>query len=152
MAGRPKVLAIASGGGHWVELRRLLPVFEGADVAFASVYPDYREDVAGSRFYTFDDVSRFNKFKSLKVMFQLAGILLRERPQVIVTTGSGPGLIALALGKVLLRARTVWIDSIANCEQLSSSGTRARWFADVWLTQWPHLSGPKGPAHWGAVL
>jgi hypothetical protein len=70
----------------------------------------------------------------------------------VITTGSAPGLIALSMAKHLFGARTLWIDSIANCEQMSSSGLRARRFADVWLTQWPQLAGPDGPAHWGAVL
>ena len=50
------------------------------------------------------------------------------------------------------RAKTIWIDSIANCERLSSSGRRARRVAHQWLTQWPDLARPEGPHYWGAVL
>jgi hypothetical protein len=105
-----------------------------------------------ARFYTVSDVTRVSLPKLLVLAPQLIGILLREKPDVVVTTGSAPGLICLALAKVFSRARTVWIDSIANCERLSSSGARARWFADVWLTQWPELATPRGPQYWGAVL
>jgi hypothetical protein len=28
----------------------------------------------------------------------------------------------------------------------------AKYVADIWLTQWEHLSSKKGPAWWGAVL
>ena len=79
-------------------------------------------------------------------------ILLKERPEVIITTGSAPGLVGIALAKLVSRARTIWIDSIANVERLSASGMQARHFADVWLTQWPHLSKPGGPEYWGSVL
>jgi hypothetical protein len=61
-------------------------------------------------------------------------------------------MITLALAKCLLRSKTMWIDSIANCEQMSLSGLRARRFCDVWLTQWPHLQKTGGPDFWGAVL
>ena len=150
---RPKrVLAISSAGGHWVQLRRLLPAFDGFDVAFASVFPAYAQDVPGSRFHVFDDVSRFHKARMPRVIFQIFSILMSERPDVVITTGSAPGLIALALSKLLFRSQTIWIDSIANCEQLSSSGLRARRFADVWLTQWNHLAGKDGPDFWGATL
>jgi len=149
---RKRVLAIASAGGHWVQLRRLVPAFEGYDVAFASVFPAYSQDVPGKRFHVFDDFSRFHKTRALRVTFQLFRILLHERPDVVITTGSAPGLITLALSKTLFRSKTIWIDSIANCEQLSSSGMRARRFADLWLTQWPHLAGKAGPKFWGAVL
>lgn len=147
-----RVLAIASAGGHWVQLLRLLPAFEGSDVAFATVVPEYREDVPGKRFYSFDNFSRFNKSRLLRVTFQLLRILLRERPDVVITTGAAPGLVAVVLSKILFRSKTIWIDSIANCERLSSSGSSVRPFADLWLTQWPHLARKDGPVFWGAVL
>lgn len=153
MPDRPlRILAIASGGGHWVELMRLRPAFEGLDVAYASVFPDYADDVPGHRFHSFDDVSRFNKARIGSVFVQVARIVLRERPAVVITTGSFPALMALGVAKVALGARTIWIDSIANCQQLSTSGRLARRVADIWLTQWPHLSADDGPQHWGAVL
>ena len=52
----------------------------------------------------------------------------------------------------MFRSRTIWIDSIANVEKLSSSGAAARLVADVWLTQWPDLARKDGPECWGAVL
>lgn len=133
-------------------MRRLSAAFEGLDVAYVSVKADYAEDVPGRRFYAIRDASRFQKTSFIVVIVQLLGILLKERPRVVITTGSAPGLIALGLAKLLLGARTMWIDSIANCEQMSSSGLRARRVADVWLTQWPQLAGEAGPTHWGAVL
>lgn len=147
-----RVLAIASGGGHWIELHRLMPAFEGQDVAFASIYPEYAEDVEGHDFYTFCDFSRFSKRTIFRLTAQIARILFIVRPQIVVTTGSAPALLAIALAKVFFRSKTVWIDSIANSEHLSSSGSVARFFADVWLTQWPHLAGKGGPEYWGAVL
>ena len=71
---------------------------------------------------------------------------------MVITTGSLPALIALVLAKYVFGAKTIWIDSIANAEKLSASGKKAGKIADLWLTQWPQLSGPDGPQHWGAVL
>lgn len=135
-----------------MQLLRLRPAFEDFDVTFVSVYADYAESVPGHKFYRITDVSRFSIGKLCLVIPQLVSILLRVRPAVVLTTGSAPGLLGLALAKVCTRARTVWIDSIANCEQMSSSGKQARRFADLWLTQWPNLAGRAGPQHWGAVL
>ena len=149
---RTDILAISSGGGHWVQLLRLKPAFDSHKVVFASVYEAYAADVPGCKFYAFNDASRFSKANYLVVIVQLLRIVLRERPRVVITTGSSPGLFALALAKILLRSKTIWIDSIANCEQVSSSGERARWIADVWLTQWEHLSNVEGPRYLGAVI
>jgi hypothetical protein len=79
-------------------------------------------------------------------------IILRERPDVIISTGAAPGYFALWIGRRLLGARTIWIDSIANVDRLSLAGAKAGRVADLWLTQWPHLAKPGGPAFAGAVL
>jgi UDP-N-acetylglucosamine:LPS N-acetylglucosamine transferase len=147
-----RIVAISSGGGHWIQLQRLRPAFEGDDVAFVSVFPDYAEDVAGCRFYTVTDATRRNPWKLLRMFFELVSVLRRERPDLVITTGAAPGLIGLLAARLVTQARTMWVDSIANVERLSTSGRQARRFADVWLTQWPDLARPGGPEHWGSVL
>jgi hypothetical protein len=83
---------------------------------------------------------------------QLAWILLRFRPQAVVTTGAAPGYVALRLAK-LRGCRTVWLDSIANAEEISMSARLARPYADLWLTQGEELAGKTpGLESWGQVL
>ncbi|EDY80443.1 hypothetical protein VDG1235_57 [Verrucomicrobiia bacterium DG1235] len=81
----------------------------------------------------------------------ITALILRERPDTIVTTGAAPGYFAIRIGK-LLNKRTIWVDSIANAEELSMSGTKAGKHADLWLTQWAHLEKPAGPKFAGNVL
>lgn len=149
--GKRRILAIASGGGHWVQLMRLAPAFDGFDIAYVSRDPSSAADVAGRPYFTIGDASRHQKLAFARVVLQALWLLIRLRPTVIVTTGAAPGLVALALGKTLFRAKTVWIDSIANVETLSGSGRLAARFADIRLTQWPDLA-TDGVEHWGAVL
>ncbi len=148
---RERVLAIASGGGHWVQLMRLRPAFAGQDVTWVSRDQASVADVAPAPFLVIGEASRAQRLGVLKVIFQAFWLLLKVRPGVIVTTGAAPGLITLALGKTLFRAKTIWIDSIANVETLSGSGRLAARFTDVRLTQWPDLV-EEGVDHWGAVL
>lgn len=145
-----KLLAIASGGGHWVQLRRLVPAFQGCEVVWASTQADYANEV-GAPVHVITDANLWNKPALVRMFLEVAWLMLRVRPDVVVTTGAAPGFAAVVCGR-LLGARTVWIDSIANSEQLSASGAKVGRFAHVWLTQWPHLAAPGGPAHWGAVL
>ena len=145
-----KILAVASGGGHWVQLMRLKPAFEGAAVEFIATDAAYASDV-GKPVLTVRDANMWDKF-ALAVMFiQVAVKVIKVRPQVVVTTGAAPGFAALLFGK-LIGARTIWIDSIANSENMSSSGRHARRIADLWLTQWEHLVTPQGPHYLGSVL
>lgn len=134
-----------------MQLLRLRPAFTGADVLYVTVSEQYRADVPGERLVTVVDATRWDRLALLKLVLQVAWLLLRERPDVIITTGAAPGYLALRLGR-LLGARTAWIDSIANTEEVSLSGRKAGRVADLWLTQWAHLAAPDGPAHRGSVL
>lgn len=148
---RPKVLAVASGGGHWVQLRRIAPAFAGAEVVYVTVEPSYRAEVGDARFRLVLDATRWNKLKLVWMLLQMFWIVLRERPDVVISTGAAPGYFAIRFGK-WFGARTMWIDSIANVEHLSLSGQKIRQHADRCLTQWPHLAAPGGPEHVGSVL
>jgi UDP-N-acetylglucosamine:LPS N-acetylglucosamine transferase len=146
-----RVVAISSGGGHWVQLLRLRPAFQGRDVLFVTVHDAYRTQVPDRRFRAISDATRWNKLGLVRMGLQILWILLRERPGAVVSTGAAPGYFAIRLGK-LLGARTVWIDSIANVETLSLAGQLAGRHADLWLTQWPHLARPDGPQFLGGTL
>jgi len=148
---RKRILAISSGGGHWLQLKRIQSCFEGHDIAYATVHAAARAEVPGARFHLLRDASRWNKLGLLVLAFQTFRLVRRERPDVLVTTGAAPGLLGLVFGK-LCGARTVWIDSIANARELSLSGRLAGRFADLWLTQWPHLERPEGPHFRGTVV
>lgn len=148
---RRKVLAVASGGGHWVQLLRLAPAFHDCDLVFATVDKAYHCQVASHRLYVFNDATRWNKAGLLRLGLRLLWIILKEHPDVVISTGAAPGYFALRLGR-LLGSRTVWIDSIANVENLSLSGQKIGPHADLWLTQWRHLASPNGPYFAGGVL
>ncbi len=149
--GPRRILAISSGGGHWVQLLRLRPAFENHRVTYVTVRPEYRMDLANEPFHVVSDGTRWNKFGLARMVLQVAWILFRERPDVIVSTGAAPGYFALRMGR-WLGAKTVWLDSIANVDQLSMSGRIVGPYADLWLTQWSHLAQPGGPAYAGSVL
>ena len=161
----PRVLAVASGGGHWVQLCRLVPAWDSCAVTYVTTEPGFRpgiEAMAAARgqprpgFYVVLDANRWQKLRLVWSLLQLIMILLRTRPDVVITTGAAPGYFALRLGR-LMGARTIWVDSIANAEELSLAGQKAGRHSDLWLTQWEHLaqpgdSGHKGPEYKGSVL
>lgn len=150
-ANGKKVVAISSGGGHWVQLLRLRPAFEGCDVVFATVNEGYRADVGDAKFRVIRDANRWSKTGLIRCFLSVFRLLWSEKPDVIISTGAAPGYFALRLGR-LLGARTIWLDSVANAEELSLSGRKAGKVADLWLTQWPHLAGESGPRFSGSVF
>ncbi|MBE2216496.1 MAG: UDP-N-acetylglucosamine--LPS N-acetylglucosamine transferase [Opitutaceae bacterium] len=147
-----RVLAIASGGGHWVQLLRLRPGFAGCDVLFATTRRSFQTDLdAGARFTVIPDCNRNEPLRLGRAFVKIGWILLRERPDVVISTGAAPGFIAIWIAHKL-RIRTIWVDSVANAEELSLSGQRAGACASLWLTQWQHLAREGGPYFRGSVL
>jgi len=144
-------MAVASGGGHWVQLQRVMPAFEGHDVTFVTINPTYKADVPGERVLIVRDSTRWNKLGLIILGFQILLSLIRIRPHIVVSTGAAPGFMAIVLGR-LLGAKTVWLDSIANVEEVSMSGRMVRRWAVLWLTQWPHLATADGPKYAGRVF
>ena len=148
---KPKLLAAASGGGHWIQLLRLNDAFIDFETVYVSMFANYADAVPGARLHTIPDASRFDKMSFLKVWTKAVSIMLRERPDAIVTTGSAPMLSFIILGR-MMGARTLWVDSIANAERLSSSGRLARKLAHQTISQWPEVAAREGVECWGSVL
>lgn len=145
------ILAVASAGGHWIQLLRLKPAFADHVVIYASTNKSNHVDVEGSSFYCFVDANRKTWWNFFTMVFQAFRIIYRTRPSIIVTTGAAPGLMLLIVGR-FFRTKNIWLDSIANVEKLSTSGRFARYFSDLYLTQWPDLAQPDGPSFNGSVL
>ena len=148
-----RILAIASGGGHWIQLRRMRPAWDGCHVIYVTTNQGYSEEVFRDAldrkqtmpmFYTIRDANRWQKFRLLMQLLQIFIILAKEHPDVVISTGAAPGFFAIRIGK-MLGARTIWVDSIANGETLSLAGKKVGLHADLWLTQWKELAGSELP-------
>ena len=148
---RPKLLAISSGGGHWIQLLRIRVAFDGCDVTYATVDDVYATDVEHCRFVRIPNGNLWSVWSLMRSAFGVGFLIMKLRPDVVVTTGAAPGYFAVMFGK-FIGARTVWLDSMANAGGLSSSGRKAMRFADLCLTQWRHLTGADGPHFRGAVF
>lgn len=134
-----KILALSSPGGHWVQLCRLIPAFNACDVVYACTYMKASELAGDENYYAIEDVSRDSIQRIFTVISGILSILNKEKPTVIITTGALPGLIAILLGRCY-GIQTIWLDSIANSEKISTSGKVASYFAHSCFTQWENLS------------
>jgi len=155
-----RVLAVASGGGHWIQLLRLQPAWEGCQVTYVTTTDGFRTDLVAQAeakgqpapgYWVVAEANRKQKLRLLLQLLKLTWIVLVVRPHAIVTTGASIGYFAILLGK-RLGAKCIWIDSIANAQELSMSGRMVGKYADLWLTQWPEIAAEDGPAYEGSVL
>ena len=148
---KKKVLLVASHGGHWVQMRKISPAFDGADVHYLTTSKGVESEVSPASLRVVADANLDEKLGLILMAFRVLWIVLRLRPNIVMSTGAAPGFFAIMFGK-LMGAQTIWVDSIANVEKMSVSGEKVKRFADLWLTQWPHLTGDDGPHYKGSVL
>lgn len=151
LENKKKVLLISSCGGHWKQMMRVEQAFDGFEKIFATTDSNYSKLIPDAKFYSLPDASMWNKMRLIWQALNVLIIILRIRPNVVLTTGASIGFFALFFAKKL-GIKTIWLDSLANADQMSLSGIKVKPYADLWLTQWRHLEKPEGPFYYGAVL
>jgi UDP-N-acetylglucosamine:LPS N-acetylglucosamine transferase len=148
---RPVVLAVSSGGGHWVQMCRLAPAFAGAEVHYATTDASAAEVIGSQRLHVYPDANKDTPLRLALCVLRLAWIVFRLRPQIVVSTGAAGGFLAIRLAR-LIGARTMFIDSIANARELSISARLSLGVADRVLSQWPGVAAITGAEYRGALI
>lgn len=141
--GTLRICVGASAGGHMNELLKLLEASRSwprPPAFYVTTLEALAEKVAQlGPVYIIGECNRQHPLKALGVLMRSLKVVLKERPDVVITTGSLP-LAMVCLSAKLFGAKIVWIDSIANIERFSLSGRMMLPFADLFLTQWPELA------------
>lgn len=120
------------------------------EIAYASTVDTSALIPGHPRVHVLRDFNRWRPWALFPTAWRLLRVIASERPVAIISTGAAPGLMAVAIGR-LLGVRTLWIDSIANAAELSGSGRIARRIAHKIYTQWPQLADNRVECH-GNVL
>jgi UDP-N-acetylglucosamine:LPS N-acetylglucosamine transferase len=138
-----RVCVGASSGGHMTELLGLLETVEIWPVK-PTLYVTTRDiwakklEALGTT-YIVGECDRNKPFRILLTFARSLYFVLKERPGVVITTGSLPIAIVCLTAK-LFGSKVVWIDSVAQLEDLSLSGKLMLNRADLLLTQWPEVA------------
>ncbi|MGP9799113.1 oligosaccharide biosynthesis protein Alg14 [Halomonas sp. 86] len=151
-----KILFVASFGGHFIQLKHLYEKIKKAvdqDVVYAFAVTERDVKLEEEMAYYFPNVHRKSSIcKIISSVWKAFGILSKVKPDVVISTGALPGLIMCCVAKIMGK-RTIWVDSMANCQKLSFSGGIAKYVCDICLTQWEDVSKKnKRVQYWGKVL
>ncbi|MFT5813598.1 MAG: UDP-N-acetylglucosamine:LPS N-acetylglucosamine transferase [Psychroserpens sp.] len=152
MSKKKVLFAVASAGGHLIQLSRLLPAFSDYEVVIISTV-DLSDKIQFKEFKSIivTDSNFDQKVKLLVTAIQIFWYVISKRPSIIVTTGAAPGLFAIIFGKLIL-ARSIWIDSIANAEELSFAGSIAKKLTANCYSQWQEVAKKNKIKFLGAVI
>lgn len=132
-------------------MNALRPAWEGRDACYASTTPINSEKLGIPAFALIPDCNRNTVPKIFQSIPAYVRVFRRFRPATVISTGALPGLFFIVMGK-LTGARTVWVESIANSERLSLSGTVASYIADSFFVQAESLADGKRRIYAGSVL
>ena len=139
-----KVIFVSSSGGHLTELLRLDKLFKEYEYLLVTEKTDITDKLKdkynidflkyGSRHYFFKYIYVFtyNIFKSIK-------IIMKFKPNTIVTTGAHTGGIMCYIAKIF-GAKVIYIESLAKTKSLSVTGKSVYLFADKFYVQWEDLT------------
>ena len=152
-ASRLRIVAAASGGGHWEQIMLLREAFAEHEVHYLTTNAELisRASINSSHSYVVGDCNRSTPFAALRSCARAIRFVLIIRPDIVISTGALPGLFCVIAARLIGR-KAIWIDSIANVEKLSMCGTVASRVASLCLTQWEHLATERGPKYAGSVL
>lgn len=140
---KKKILMVASSGGHLEEILALKALKERYETLLITEKTDYQVNFWQDRAYIMPQVNR-KELKSLfayvGIFFSTAKILIKEKPDVVLSTGAMVAYPALLLGK-LLGKKIIFIECMFNVDQPTMTGKLAYRFADLFIVQWEEMLG-----------
>ena len=139
-AKKLRICLVTSAGGHTSQLLELAESWKGSSPCWVTTSDVIKEKLSKyGKVYVVGECNRQHPLRVFLVLLRCIRIVLRERPDVVISTGAAAGCMVCFLSK-LFGARIVWIDSITNVYRLSLSGRLVRRIADLFLVQWPELA------------
>jgi beta-1,4-N-acetylglucosaminyltransferase len=145
-----KICLVCSHGGHLTEMLDLMDAFEGHETFFYS-YDSVRTRQLGKAYLV--PYIGLNPFRMTASFPKVWRMLRKERPDVVVSTGSEIAIPVFYFAK-LLGMKTIFIEDLCRVHMPTGTGRIVYPISDVFLVQWEELLAAYGPKaeYKGAVL
>jgi UDP-N-acetylglucosamine:LPS N-acetylglucosamine transferase len=136
---KKKLCLACSVGGHLTQMLQLAPLYEEYDYFFITEDTPLSRGLAEKQrvFYVTlaNRMMRTMPLILLKNSFKVFGILRRERPDVVISTGALNAVPVCYLAK-LFGSKVVFIESYAKVYEPTISGRLVSRIADLFIVQW----------------
>lgn len=136
-----KICFTASLGGHLEEISRLAELGNQYDIFLVTEKGGFIEINICKRVYHLSQINRREILfipKFMKAFIQSFYILLRERPQSVISTGALVTVPICFLSKIM-GIRLIYIESFARVDTASLTGKLMYRIADLFIVQWEGL-------------
>lgn len=136
-----KVCFIASAGGHLEQLRQLSEVAQRYDHYYVMPRTPSTKKMKEKKYLVGD----FYRKRRLSFLFRFVWtslqqffIFIKERPDVVITTGAGV-VVPTCLYAHFFGKKLIYIESFARMETLNVTGRKLYPYTDLFVVQWKKL-------------
>lgn len=136
-----KICFIASSGGHLEQIMMLKPLMKKYESFVVTERTDYSVSDKEIPFYYLKQVNRKELsciFFMLINFFKSMSIFLREKPDMVISTGA-LSTIPMCLISKLLRKKVIFIESFAKINSPTITGKLMYKIADQFYVQWESM-------------
>lgn len=131
-----KILCVCSPGGHLTEMVNLVGALDLKQNFVYVTHKGITEKIFKSSYL----VKNSGFLRNIPALsYKIARIIIKEKPNFIISTGAEIGMLAIFLGKILTRTKTIYIECSAQVKKPSLSGRIAYHFSDIFFVQWKSL-------------
>jgi UDP-N-acetylglucosamine:LPS N-acetylglucosamine transferase len=149
-----KICLVCTQGGHFVEMKRLLDAFKEHNYFFVTYNSEATRNLRNAYFIKFEGRGLKAKIMLAKTLIKAFKILIKEKPDVIISTGGGEIAVPFCYMGKLLGAKVIFIETLARITNPSGGGRLVYPIADLFLVQWESLLNKYGnkAKYWGKVI
>lgn len=136
-----KICFCASAGGHAEEILKLKPLAKKYDCVFFTEKSGFTDLSFAAKTYTVPQVNRKETlviFKMVLITIKSLSLLLREKPNVLISSGALATIPICALAK-LFNKRIVYIESLARVDKLSLTGRFMKGISNLYIVRSKNL-------------
>lgn len=136
-----KICLVCDAGGHLTELLELIDAFNSHQIFLVTFRDVFTANFPNA--YLLKEQKSFI-LNILVYMFELLVIFIKEKPDVIASTGSYIAIPAFFLGKFFFRVRLIFVESVAQVTSPSLTGRIVYPIAHLFFVQWESLLDKYG--------
>lgn len=136
-----KICFAASSGGHFQQLMMLEPIMEKYDSFIVTEKTEYMTNHKNQPIYYVSQIQRRKIkwiFSFLIIFVRSVQIFLKEKPDVVISTGVLATIPICLLGKIF-RKKIIYIESFAKTDSLTLTGKLMTKIADIFYVQWESM-------------
>lgn len=145
-----KICLVCSQGGHLTEMLHLLDAFEGHEIVIITHDAKFTRTLETTysfkTFFIKDITSESLRLDPLSILIHLLiisfgelRVFLKEKPDIIISTGSEIAIPICYLAKIFGK-KVIFIESLCRVKELSATGKYIYPIADLFFVQWKSLS------------